>query len=186
MKAWLHKIEVIVDKLVPYMLVLLLFIIVLELGFHDIAEHYHLYIEIGDGMVIGIFSIDLIFKYIRIRKLSTFLKKCWPDIIAVFPFFLMFRALEGIIGLFSRTFGEGVSTAQSVIHEGLATEREAAKVIEGIEKEGARAGKISRTQKMYRFIRPILRSTRFLKVLPFFERPTGDHHLHESKKKLKK
>ena len=127
MKKWMHKIEVIVDKLIPYMLVILLIIIVLDLGFHEIAEHYHSYILIADYLVIGIFVLDLTFKYIRIRKIPLFLKTCWLDIIAVFPFFLVFRAFEGILGLFSKTFSEGFSTAQSILHEGVEIEKEGSK-----------------------------------------------------------
>ena len=186
MKKWMHKIEVFVDKLIPYMLVLLLGIIVIDLGFHEIAEHYHTYILLADYLVIGVFVVDLIFKYIRIRKIPLFLKTCWLDIIAVFPFFLIFRAFERIAGLFSKTISEGFSTVQSILHEGVEIEKEGAKILEGVEKEGSKIakeagkfGKVSRTNKFARFLRPLFRAPRFVKALPFFERPTGEHHIHE-------
>ncbi|MBU0461570.1 MAG: hypothetical protein KJ574_03205 [Nanoarchaeota archaeon] len=91
MKRWMHRIEVWVDKLIPYMLIVLLIIIVLEIFFKEIAEHYHIYIAIADGAVITVFVLDLIFKYIRIRNIPKFLKTCWLDILAVFPFFIFFR-----------------------------------------------------------------------------------------------
>lgn len=183
MKKWMHKIEVLVDKIIPYMLVLLLAIIVIDLGFHEIAEHYHTYIFIADYLVIGVFVADLVFKWIRIRKIPLFLKKCWLDIIAVFPFFLVFRAVESIAGLFSKTFSEGFSIVQSILHEGVEIEKEGAKILEGVEKEGSKVakeagkfGKVSRTNKFARFLRPIFRAPRFVKALPFFESPTPSTH----------
>ena len=186
MKKWFHKIEVLVDKSIPYMLVLLLGIIVVDLGFHEFAEHYHNYILFGDGLVIFIFVLDLIFKYNRIREIKNFLRSCWLDIIAVFPFFLFFRLLEGFAGWFKLSIGEGFSTAQSILHEGVELEKEGAKLLEGVEK-GAKTG---RTTRFARFIRPIFRAPRFAKAIPFFKAPEKKkvkkgHNKNKTKKKNK-
>ncbi len=175
MKKWFHKIEVLVDKSIPYMLVLLLGIIVVDLGFHEFAEHYHNYILFGDGLVIFIFVLDLIFKYNRIREIKNFLRSCWLDIIAVFPFFLFFRLFEEFAGWFKLSMGEGFSTAQSILHEGVELEKEGAKLLEGVEK-GAKTG---RTTRFARFIRPVFRAPRFAKAISFFKAP-------EKKEKVKK
>ncbi|HII72463.1 TPA: hypothetical protein HA265_06935 [Candidatus Woesearchaeota archaeon] len=197
MKHWLHKIEVIVDKLIVPMLLLLIVIIVLDLGFPVIAEHYHSYIVIGDTLVIIVFVFDLVFKYIRVRNIPLFIRKFWLDILAVFPFFLLFRVFEGFFGLLSRSFSEGAQTVQSFLHTGLEVEKEGVKVAEVVSKEGGKVietttreiariareaekvGKVSRSARFARFIRPIFRLPRFIKALPFFEKPTGEHHIHE-------
>ncbi len=197
MKKWLHKIEVIVDKLIVPMLLLLVVIIVLDLGFPELSHEYHLFVLLGDYLVILVFVLDLVFKWFRVRNIPLFIRKYWLDILAVFPFFLLFRVFEGILGLFSRSFSEGVQTVQSVLHTGLEVEKEGAKVAEVVTKEGTKVldvtahevariakeaenfGKISRTSRFARFLKPIFRAPRFLKAIPFFEKPTGHHHIHE-------
>ncbi|MFC1723143.1 hypothetical protein ACFL0V_03315 [Nanoarchaeota archaeon] len=197
MKRWMHKIEHIVDKLIVPMLLLLIVIIVLDLGFPEIAHHYHTYILIGDYLVITVFILDLVFKWIRVKNIPIFFRKYWLDILAVFPFFILFRAFEGFAGLMSLRFTEGAQTVQSMVHTGLEVEKEGVKVAEVVTKEGGKMlegtarevariareaekiGKFSRSSRFARFIRPIFRSPRFLKVLPFYEKPTGTHHIHE-------
>jgi len=177
MKIWLHKIEVIVDRSIPYIIIVLLFLIIGELFFYEQVQPYIKWINLTDNFVVGVFVIDLIFKYIRIRNIPKFFRKCWMDIIAVFPFFLLFRLFEELgilLGL-----GERIGSAQLIFHEGVEIEKEA----EGIIKEGEKISKVSRTRMAVRFIRPIARSPRLLKTLAYYEKPTGKHHIHERKKK---
>lgn len=138
MKKWVHKTEVLVDKAILPAIAVLLVIIVLELFFRNIAEQYHLYIEIADYFIVGIFVLDLVFKYMRVRQIPLFIRTYWLDILAVFPFILLFRAFEGVYGLFAaaeslETFG----SLQSVFHEGLEVEKEVVKITE-------EAGKITK------------------------------------------
>jgi len=159
MRPWLHKIEVIVDKLIPSLLVLLIAIIVIEFGFKEFAEKYPLVIEILDGFIIFVFVLDLIFKYLRIRNIPKFLRASWIDILAIFPFFLVFRLVEGIIGVI--TAGETITSTQKVVHVFVETEKE----LSGIIKEGEVITKeVSRADKLARFVRPIARMFRFSKV----------------------
>ena len=89
----LHKIEVVVDRLIPPVLAALLIVIVGELFFsHQFAWYKH-YADFFDGFVVLLFAVDLGFKYSRIRKLPTFTKRYWLEIIATIPFFLIFRLL---------------------------------------------------------------------------------------------
>lgn len=148
MKKWLHHIEIIVDKLIPFLLLILLLIIIGELTFHEFMLKYYTLVQILDWIIIFVFVIDLIFKYNRIRDLPKFLKASWLEILAVFPFFLVFRFFEGFLGLFG--IGETVTRTQQVVH-----------VIEGGEtiiKEGGRA------ERFARFLRPLSRSIRFFKL----------------------
>ncbi len=149
MKKSYHKLEVLVDKAILPCIAVLLVIIVLELFFRNIAEHYHLYIEIADYFIVAIFVADLVFKYLRVRQIPLFIRTYWLDILAVFPFILLFRAFEGLYGLFAaaeslETFG----SLQSVFHEGLEVEKEVVKITEEAGKVGKEAAKIGEAAKL--------------------------------------
>ncbi len=149
MKKWLHKIEMLVDKAILPTIAVLLVIIVLELFFRETAEHYHTVISIADYIIIGIFVLDLVFKYLRVRQIPLFIRTYWLDILAVFPFILLFRVFEGVYGLFAaaeslQTFGN----LQSVFHEGLEVEKEVVKIAEEVSKVGKETAKIGETVKL--------------------------------------
>ena len=172
MHKYLKKIEEIVDSLIPYCLILLLIIIVIELFFHETAELYHAPIEYADYFIIFIFVIDLIYKWFHVRKIPKFLKNYWLDIIAVFPFFLIFRLFEELSAIFA--LGE---TGQKILHEGLEIEKEVSKFEKEaarFEKEAARVTKelkATRATRFARFLRPIARLPRFAKAFSFYEHP---------------
>ena len=153
----------IVDKSIPYLLVILSIIIITDIFFHDIAVAYHSIIIYIDGFIIAIVALDLWFKYQKMHQFKPFLKKYWLEIIAIIPFFLVFRVLEEIVFL-QRALSESTQSVQSVLH-----------VTTGIEKE---AVALSRTQKLERFLYPLLKSNRFFKAIPFF-----DHPKHSNDKK---
>jgi hypothetical protein len=158
MKEWMHKLEVFVDKIIPVLLVVLLAIIIGEFFFHEVALKYQTVIMIFDWFIISIFAIDLTFKYHRSRSFPKFLRASWLDIIAIFPFFLVFRVLEGFLGIFVAG-GETLSSAQKVVHVGVELE----KSIGGVVKEGeVIAQEASRFERFTRFLNPITRSVRFL------------------------
>tara|TARA_Y100000310_G_scaffold343667_1_gene452368 strand:+ start:1254 stop:1919 length:666 start_codon:yes stop_codon:yes gene_type:complete len=185
MKKWVHKVEYAIDWLIPWMILLLLIIIVIELFFHDFADTYHLYINILDYIVIGVFVGDLYFKYKRMKNIKKFLKSSWLDIIAVFPFFLIFRFVERFIILIE--LSKDLKQFQMLFHEGLELEKSGSKMIQEstrIIQEAEKAGKVSRVNKIIRFFRPIQRTPRLIKALPFFEQPTGKHHIHDPKKEF--
>ena len=177
MKKWVHKVEIIVDKIIPYLLVLLMGLIVIEVFFHEFALAYHYWVEGLDFFIIFVFVVDLLFKYERTKNIPLFLKKYWLDIIAVFPFFLVFRLFEETALIFN-VIGESLKTPQQILHTGVEGEKiikvvsEEAKELKLIEKEGARiiseiekSGALARSEKLARFIRPGARSTRFFKFL---------------------
>ncbi|HLD06809.1 MAG TPA: ion transporter [Candidatus Nanoarchaeia archaeon] len=177
MKPWLHVLELWVDRVIPYAVVLLLVVIVAELVFHEQAEPYRLWFNLLDWAVVLVFCLDLAFKYVRVRNIPRFLRSSWLDIIAVFPFFLLFRIFEEL-GLALR-LGEQITQAQPLFHEAVEIEKEAGKIIQ----ESERVTKISRSGFAARLIRPLARSPRLLKILAYYEKPTGRHHPHEKKKK---
>jgi len=162
MKVWLHKIERIVDKAIPYLLILLLFVIIGEIFFASEIEPYSNYVSIIDGFIISVFILDLTFKYIRIRNFPKFFKSYWLEIIAVFPAFLVLRIMEEFAIIVN--LEEFIGISQDVIEVGDRT-----------------APRVSRMRYFSRFIRPLARFPRFLKAFSFYERPTGRHHSYEKK-----
>ncbi len=116
MREFLHKIEVFVDRSIPYVVVLLLFIIISDFFFKNFYHKYELFFSIGDYIVLVIFVADLAFKFNRVRQFKIFLKRYWLDIIAVFPFFLLFRVFEEVVSFFR--IGREVSEGQKILHSG--------------------------------------------------------------------
>tara|TARA_Y100000310_G_C20699991_1_gene828843 strand:+ start:1069 stop:1539 length:471 start_codon:yes stop_codon:yes gene_type:complete len=152
MKKWLHKIEVLADRAIPYALIVLLFVIFAEVLFPQVVEPYHLHISIIDGIVIGIFAVDLGFKYVRSKNIPQFFRKYWIEIIAVLPAFLVVRIVEEfmIIANLEETF---------ILSQ------------EALEVEARAGTRASRLHYFARFVRPLARLPRFFKAFKFYERP---------------
>ena len=171
MKPWLHKVELVVDKSIPYLLIVLLFLIIGEIFYAHQIEPYGFFVSVVDNVVILVFIIDLAFKYMRARYFPDFFRKHWLEIIAVLPASLFVRLIERLIPV--STF----EVSQSVLHEATEIKREEKLIVMEIEK----AGQISRTRYFLRFIRPLARLPRFIKAFSFYEKPTGKHYFHEKK-----
>ncbi len=177
MKKLYKFLELLIDRLVPFAVILLFFIIIIEFFFHDIADTYHTTINVLDYSILSIFVLDLIFKYLRIRKIDRFIKECWLDIIAVFPFFLVFRVFESFL-IFTELPKE-IRQFQLILHEGTQISEQSAKII----REAEEAGKISRVKAIFRIFRGLEYSPKMVKALAFYEQPVGEHHLHAVKGK---
>ena len=152
-KKWYEPIEKVVKKLILPLIVILLFLIIGEIFFYHELEPYHFYIQILDFIIVFVFILDLLFTYLKIRKFWPFLKKSWLDIIAVFPFFLVFRAFERMYLLFR--IPEELKEGQMILHEGLEVEKKASRFV--------KETRIARSEKFLRFIRPGARSLRLAK-----------------------
>lgn len=166
MKEWLKKLEVIADRLIPYLLLLLVFIIIIDIFYKDVAEMYKFQIGLLDGFIVGVFLTDLIFKFIRTKNFPDFIKKYWLEILAVFPFYLLFRALELTFGFLE--LSGIIKQSQNIFHSGIELEKEvtlASREAREVEELGSRAGIFSRT------FRSISRAPRLLEASKFFEKP---------------
>lgn len=174
MHIWLHKIEVFIDRLLAPLLAAFLVVVIGELFFTHQFEFYKHYADWFDMFVVTILAIDLWFKYARVRKLPTFVKKYWLQIIATIPFFIAFRILEafGVIAALQR----GEVIAQEAFNANRIEKEASILVREVANKE------VTRTAHMINTLRVVSRFPRLLKVLPFFEKPTGKHHWHEKKR----
>lgn len=163
LKAWhwsqfLKEVELVVDISIPYLLILLTFLIIIEFSLTGAAEKYSLFFDISHGVIIFIFVLDLIFKYQRTRTLKQFFTHYWLDILAVFPFYLVFRLFEQLTLLFR--FSELAQESQKILHEGLEIERVVAKEAQEAEKG---------SKLLPRFLRALQRSPRLLKARVFFK-----------------
>jgi len=167
MKHIWHKVELWTDKAIPPALILLLGIIIIEIFYRDIAHEYHSYVFWADMVVVIIFVADLIFKYIRMHNVPKFLRTYWIEILAVFPFYLLFRAVD--LFMIVVPVSDAFQSAQMMLHEGLEVEKEGARIVR-------EAGRGSRYSRFTRFLRPVLRLPRFLKISSFYEKPSGNGH----------
>jgi hypothetical protein len=74
------------DTSVPYAIIVLLAIIILELGFKPYFFIHQYYLSFLDKIIILFLVADLVFKCLQ--KTSKF---SWLDILSLYPFYLLFR-----------------------------------------------------------------------------------------------
>lgn len=166
MKPWLHRLEVLTDRIIPYSLIVLFILIIAELFFYEAVRPYERYIDLADYTIILIFLVDLGFKYNRARNIKGFLKGSWLDIIAVMPAFLVLAMTEVVASL------ARLDVVADTIHSTLESGSRFSRVV----RETEEAGQVSRLAHAERFIRPLARLPRFAKALVFFEKQIGSHH----------
>ena len=108
--------EIWVDRSIPFWLIILTVLIVLSLLPKRIFDihRWEPWVTIIDTLVVAFFIIDLCFKYRHVRNIPKFIRMYWLDLIAVFPFYLIFRGY--LIGVEYIRAGE---EAQKVLHEAL-------------------------------------------------------------------
>jgi hypothetical protein len=110
----LHKAEWFVDKATIPILILLAIVIVLEFTV-NLGDYEH-YVMLFDYFIIAFFIVDLLFKYGHTKTVLRFVRLYWLEILAVLPFYYLFRFFSGFAAL-----GETVGEAQKLTHEALLT-----------------------------------------------------------------
>ena len=200
--GWL---EHFIEKAIPWLVLILLFIIVAELGhginglleswFHtewhfldvmaEFAHHYHHEIVLIDQTIIGCFIIDLYFNFFKKATSWKFIKTYFLDIIAVLP-----------LGFIAGALAREVGTAQTATHIVVDTERLETRTLEAekiaarsieAEKVAAETFKFERITKYFksqRFIRLFTRIPRLLRLHRLF--PLFALKKVRKKKKVKK
>lgn len=155
-----EKIERIVKKAIPWLVLLLFFIIIgefsgginsliVKMGGHEThfleqVEHfmheYHTYVLILDNIIIAFFVLDLYFNFFKTATFFRFVKRYFLDIIAVTPVGLFFRGGE------VASLAGDISLGQEVTHVATETERV---IVEGerIAKEGEKIARIAEAEK---------------------------------------
>ena len=131
-----HHLEVFVDEMIPYLLVIITVLLVLENPFWTLypLDHWEPYVTWFVQGVIVFFLVDLAFKWTHVRNVTKFIKLYWIDILAVMPFYLAFRIYARFTSLASA--GEDIAKAQELAHEAvLAREAQLAKEVEALVRE---------------------------------------------------
>ena len=146
--GWLAAIEHFVDISIPFMLVLLGVLIVLE--FTELIDPHHGFILGLDYFIIAFFVADLAFKWYHVHDALKFIKLYWIDLLAVFPFYTLYR-------LYSYTAEVVLATerTQKLAHEAALLKE--TKVIQEAERS-------ARLIKEGRFIRVFARILRVLRA----------------------
>ncbi len=149
-------IEAFVSRLVPFTLVLLLLIIIGELFYSDAIEPYSGWVDILDAIVVAVFIADLYFKYQRVRNVGQFVREYWLDLIAVFPFYYLFRSVEEAL-LFTTSLRE----VQGIMHETLGIGGYVGRFLSEVEK----FARFGRSEELLRLLRPAARAPSFTKSI---------------------
>ena len=172
MHIHLHKLELWVDRVIPFSLLVLCIIIGMEIYYPLTADRYHALFSILDIIIITLFAIDLAFKYARVRNIPLFFRKYWLEILALMPFAMAIRSFEYILPLLRLKRLEKVSDS---VHGALETGSKWGVIA----KEAESVGKASRLTVANSFLRPLARMPRLVQAMVFYERPTGKHHPHD-------
>lgn len=157
----LKLVERAVDRLIPALLVVVLFIVVVGLFFRDFYSSYKAVFGLIDNVVIGIFTIDQGFKPHRASSWEEFLMEHWLEVIAILPAFAVYRVIEGFF-----IAVEYLEKGQHIAHllEGVRSGRLAT---------FARTSQLTRSERLARIVKVISRSPRLAKASDY-ESP--DHH----------
>ncbi len=152
MHRFWEKVEEINAKLIPLAIFILLGVIIFELFIHSEDPAILRVVHTLDGLVITIFVIDLIFLAIHSRNTRFFFKNYWLDMLAIFPFGLLFTVVERVYEI--AVAAERLAVGQAIAHEAL----EARKGVQVL----------AESEKFTKVIRVVTRSLRVITKSRFF------------------
>ena len=78
------------NLLIAILIITSLLMLVIEI-LYPLTETQEAYFEHMDLLILIVFIADLIWEFNRIRNINKFIKTCWLEIIAIFPFSNVFR-----------------------------------------------------------------------------------------------
>ncbi len=110
-KRW-HAVERFIDISIPFWLLGLALVIIASFFVH--LENYEPWISIFDALVTVFFVADLCFKWYHVQNLKRFVRLYWIDILAVFPFYVVFR-----VWILVQSFAQAGESAQKIVHEAI-------------------------------------------------------------------
>ena len=165
-----EKVEEINTKLIPLAIFILLGVIIFELFIHSEDPTTLLVVHTLDGVVIAIFVVDLIFLAIHSRNTRFFFKNYWLDILAIFPFGLLFTVVERAYQVAVAT--ERLALGQAIAHEAL----EARKVVPIL----------AESEKFTKVIRIVTRTLRVITKSRFFMEVTNRRKKQPPQKRKRK
>lgn len=172
-KGFLGKLERFTDKSIPFWMIILTLIIILENPLWTLIhlQDYEPIVEITESVMILFFIIDLIFKWFTVRHWNKFLRLYWIDIIAIFPFYLIARAWISITALVR--LGEELGEGQKFLHEFILLR----------ETELVKEARIVKESKLLKELNPLIRSLRtiqrFIRFIAARDLEKKDIHYRE-------
>ena len=110
----LHAVEWFIDKATIYVLIVLTLVLIADFTLDLTA--YDRYLVWFDVFIVVFFLLDLVFKYAHTMSTLRFVRLYWLEIVAVLPFYYLFRFFSGI-----GTLGQSLTEAQQITHEALLT-----------------------------------------------------------------
>ena len=113
----MQEFEHFTDHIIPYLVLLLAAILIMDNPLWTLVDlhDYEPWVTVVDGVIVFFFVVDLLFKWEKTKNIRSFLRLYWLDIVAVFPFYLGFRAYTELAGIL---LAEEVAEAgQKVAHE---------------------------------------------------------------------
>jgi|SRR3989344_4018375 len=143
-----ETIEKIIDMSIPILVIILGIIILLELTVD--VKKYEQYFKYVDFIIVLFFSADLYFKWLRTKKVKVFIRLYWIDILAVFPFYLIFR-----VYLFFTEFVKTAEQAQKALHEFILIRE--TKLVEESFKEAEILAKTGRAERLLKLAQRFVR-----------------------------
>ena len=149
------RIEALVERAVPYAILLLIPLILIELVFGDRIGGWLLAIHIADGIIIGILAVDLGFRFQRAASIRGFVRTYWLDILALLPVFVVLRVVEEVALL-----------------------AQAGEMVQGAAGEAAAVQRETRLERFRQYFRPLARSPRLLRAFTFYARDSRVHTRH--------
>jgi len=163
MKPFWEKVEYYNSKLIPYCLVALLLIIIIDIFVHPTDNYVKLAIEITDYLVLLVFIIDLVFLGIKAKSIRFFFQRYWIDIIAVIPIALIFTVVSYVYR--TAIAVERIVVGQHILHETIEAER-------GI-------SAITRAERLSKYSKIVMRGLRVITKSRLFDNLS--HHVHKRK-----
>jgi hypothetical protein len=95
-KNFLELVDFIVDRAVPFSLVILFISVLLQFLYPDTLKTYDIFFSYLDWSIIALLILDLIFKFKKTADTKKFVKGYWLEILAVLPFFFILKGFEGV------------------------------------------------------------------------------------------
>ena len=157
-KKFLQWFEHFTNMIIPYLVIAIAVVLILGNPWwvlYDLSQ-YGTALSIFDGVVVFFFVVELIYKWFKVRNVTKFIKLYWIEIIAVFPFYLLFRAYNQFTAVF-QTGEEVTSAAQKLTHEAILLREAELIQEERLLREGELAREAGPIGRLIRFIQRMFR-----------------------------
>lgn len=181
MNEFWEKVEHYNVKLIPYALIVLLVIIIIELFAEVENLQIILIIHLADYLVLAVFIVDLIFLALKSKNARFFFKHYWLDLLAVIPLGLAFTLINRVYEVIAEI--ERIVVSQAILHETVEAEKIVSKETKVVQ-EAKLIVKSSRLAKILRICSVGLKGILKTRLFSKFTRKTS--HAQKTEKKAKK